>query len=278
MYITPGDPIVFDGSQSWDADDDIIQYIWHQVTSSGSIEVANDVNFTSWFQPGQSTFTLTVRDSRGVMDMAWVNITIGASNPVLSQLEINLDKFEADVKNTFVVSIFLQDADGTTQMEGSVQGRVSFGSNSDDFSMYDDGAGNDAVAGDGIYTATMTTKPSAEKWASVEVWALDGDMSSNVVKDQLEIHEATGISGVFGLLGSTGVVTLVAVILILALIGGLFVLRSKRQLAADLELIESWGGGLGTGQGFDLGEEETAPKLPDMTAEAPPAMSDFDEV
>ena len=278
MYITPGDPIVFDGSQSWDADDDIIQYIWHQVTSSGSIEVANDVNFTSWFQPGQSTFTLTVRDSRGVMDMAWVNITIGASNPVLSQLEINLDKFEADVKNTFVVSIFLQDADGTTQMEGSVQGRVSFGSNSDDFSMYDDGAGNDAVAGDGIYTATMTTKPSAEKWASVEVWALDGDMSSNVVKDQLEIHEATGISGVFGLLGSTGVVTLVAVILILALIGGLFVLRSKRQLAADLELIESWGGGLGTGQGFDLGDEETAPKLPDMTAEAPPAMSDFDEV
>ena len=278
MYITPGDAIVFDGSQSWDADDDIIQYIWHQVTSSGSIEVANDVNFTSWFPPGQSTFTLTVRDSRGVMDIAWVNITIGASNPVLSQLEVNLDKFEADVKNSFVVTVFLQDADGTTQMEGSVQGRVSFGSNSDDFSMYDDGAGNDAIAGDGIYTATMTTKPSAEQWASVEVWALDGDMSSNVVKEQLEIHEASGISGVFGLLGSTGVVALVAIILILALIGGLFVLRSKRQLAADLELIESWGGGLGTGQGFDLGDEETAPKHPDMSAEAPPAMSDFDDV
>jgi hypothetical protein len=27
-----------------------------------------------------------------------------------------------------------------------------------------------------------------------------------------------------------------------------------------------------------LGEEETAPQLPDMSAEAPPAMSDFDEV
>ena len=28
---------------------------------------------------------------------------------------------------------------------------------------------------------------------------------------------------------------------------------------------------------LDLGEEETAPKLPDMEAEAPPAMSDFGE-
>ena len=112
----------------------------------------------------------------------------------------------------------------------------------------------------------------------LRVWALDDDMSSNVVKEQLSIHEASGIEGVFGLLGSTGVTTFAAAILILGLIGGLYVLRSKRQLAADLELIESWGGGIGTGQGFDLGEDDTPPQLPDMTAEAPPAMSDFDEV
>ena len=212
------------------------------------------------------------------MDIAWVNITVGTSNPVLSQLEVNLDKLEADVKNTMVVSVLLQDADGTTQMDGSVQGRVAFGSQSSNFTMHDDGAGNDEVANDGIYTATVTTKPSAEQWATVEVWALDDDMSSNVVKEQLSIHEASGIEGVFGLLGSTGVTTFAAAILILGLIGGLYVLRSKRQLAADLELIESWGGGIGAGQGFDLGEDDTPPKLPDMTAEAPPAMSDFDEV
>ena len=110
------------------------------------------------------------------------------------------------------------------------------------------------------------------------IWALDDDMSSNVVKEQLSIHEASGISGVFGLLDSTSVTTFLAAILILGLIGGLYVLRSKRQLAADLELIESWGGGIGTGQGFDLGEDDTAPQLPDMSAEAPPAMSDFEEV
>mgnify|MGYP003330082664 FL=1 len=162
-------------------------------------------------------------------------------------------------------------------MEGSVQGRISYGSNSDEFTMYDDGAGSDAVAGDGIYTGIMTTNPGTEEWASVEVWALDGDLSSNVVKEQLGIHQAAGISGVFGLLGSNGVIALAAVLLIFALMGGLYVLRSKRQLAADLELIESWGGGLGAEQGFELGEQETAPDLPEMDAEAPPPMSDFGE-
>ena len=47
--------------------------------------------------------------------------------------------------------------------------------------------------------------------------------------------------------GSTGVLAIVAVMLTLALLGGLTVLRNKRRLAADLEMIESWGGGLGDG-------------------------------
>ena len=276
-YIAPGESIILDGSQSWDADDDIIQYIWREVTSTGSNELANDQNFTAWFVPGQHTFTLTVRDSRGVMDTAWVNITVGTSNPVLSELTVNLNELEGEVKNNLIVTVFLQDADGTTQIQGSVQGRVSFGSTNNEFLMSDDGIGSDESAGDGIFTGIITTNPGTENWASVEVWALDGDLSSNVVKQQLSVHHASGISGVMDLLDSTGVTTLAASILILALIGGLFVLRGKRRLAADLELIESWSGGIGTEQIFELGEEETAPKLPDMDAEAPPAMSDFGE-
>ena len=106
---------------------------------------------------------------------------------------------------------------------------------------------------------TITTNPGAENWASVEVWALDGDLSSNVVKEQLSVHHASGISGIFGLLGSTGITALVALVLILALVGGLYVLRGKRRLAADLELIESWGGGMGAEQMFDLGDDEPPP-------------------
>ncbi|MBK39320.1 MAG: hypothetical protein CMB50_03745 [Euryarchaeota archaeon] len=276
-YIAPGEVINLDGSQSWDADDDIIQYIWREVSPTGTVELANDENYTAWFEPGQHTFTLTVRDSRGATDTAWVNITVGKSNPVLSELVVNLDKLEGEINNKLVVTVLLQDADGTTQMQGSVQGRVSFGSTNNEFTMADDGIGNDETAGDGIYTGTITTNPGTENWASVEVWALDDDLSSNVVKEQLSVHHASGISGVMDLLGSTGVTALTALILILVLVGGLYVLRGKRRLAADLELIESWGGGMGTEQMFDLGDDETAPKLPDMEAEAPPAMSDFGE-
>ena len=275
-YIHPAEEFWLDGLQSYDADDDIIQHIWHEITPNGPVELVNNESFIpTYFLPGQHTITLTVRDSRGATDVAWINVTKGSSNPVLSELTINLDELEADVKNKIVVSAKLLDVDGTTQMDGSVQGRISHGSNNDEFSMHDDGAGSDAVAGDGIYTGSITINPGTEEWATVEVWALDGDLSSTVVKEQLGIHQASGISGVFGLLGSSGIVVLVAIVLILGLIGGLYVLRSKRQLAADLEMIESWGGGLGAEQGFDLGEEETAPKLPEMEAEAPPAMSDF---
>ena len=276
-YIAPGEVITLDGSQSWDADEDIIQYIWREVASSGTIELANDENFTDWFPPGQHTFTLTVRDSRGVTDTAWVNITVGKSNPVLSQLTVNMDELEGDIKNDLIVTVFLQDADGTTQWKAVSKGEFLFGSTNNEFTMVDDGTGGDETAGDGTYTGTITTNPGAENWASVEVWALDGDLSSNVVKEQLSVHHASGISGIFGLLGSTGITALVALVLILALVGGLYVLRGKRRLAADLELIESWGGGMGAEQMFDLGDDETAPKLPDMEAEAPPAMSDFGE-
>ena len=139
---------------------------------------------------------------------------------------VNLDKLEGEVNNNLVVTVFLQDADGTTQMQGSVQGRVSFGSTNNEFTMTDDGIGNDETAGDGIYTGTITTNPGAENWASVEVWALDDDLSSNVVKEQLSVHHASGISGVMDLLGSTGVTALTALVLILVLVGGLYVLLS----------------------------------------------------
>ena len=170
----------------------------------------------------------------------------------------------------------LLDADGTTQLEGAVNGRLLVAGKEHSFTLLDDGSGQDIIAGDGMYTGVLTTTVEADEWAILEVWASDGEMSSNVVKKQLKINQASGMSGIADLLGSTGVLAIVAVMLVLALLGGLTVLRNKRRLAADLEMIESWGGGLGDGEGgFDLGEQERAPDLPDMDADAPPSMSDF---
>ena len=279
QYIAPGDWLVFDANGSWDADEDIIQYLWHQVTPEGTVELANDIEFTRWIHPGTATFTLTVRDSRGASDTAWVNVTVGASNPVLSELDLNLQQLESEVRNTVVATVLLQDADGTTQLEGAVLGRLLIGGEGHEFTLLDDGVGHDVIAGDGIYSGAISADVEDGEWASIEVWAADGEMSSNVVKDQLPIHSAAGLTGFAAILGSNFVLGIVGVLLLMGLIGGLVVLRGKRRLAADLELIESWGGGLGQGSGgFDIASEEPAPDLPDMDAPAPPVMSDFGEV
>ncbi|GIS43685.1 MAG: hypothetical protein Ct9H90mP16_07550 [Candidatus Poseidoniales archaeon] len=168
----------------------------------------------------------------------------------MSQLTVNMDELEGDIKNDLIVTVFLQDADGTTQMEGSVQGRVSFGSTNNEFTMVDDGTGGDETAGMGPNWYKFY-KSWSENWASVEVWALDGDFHPSGQRTVVS-SSCIGISGIFGLLGSTGI-TLCCVGSHLGL--GWWFLRSrgKRRLAADLELIESWGGGMGAEQMFDLG-------------------------
>jgi len=278
QYIQPGGWLEFNGSSSWDADDDIRQYLWHEVTAEGLVTLANDEDFSQWVRPGVRTYTLTVRDSNMVSDTAWVNVTVGSSNPVLSELEVNLAELEADSDNSMIVHVLLSDADGTTQLEGSVNGLLIASGQEFEFELLDDGNGQDHIAGDGIYSGVVSASIGAGGFASVEVWAADGEMSSNVVKQTLPIHEASGLSGFASILGSDAVVGIIGLLLVLALIGGLVVLRNKRRLAADLELIESWGGGLGRGSGgFDLGDEEAAPDIPDLEADAPPAMSDFGE-
>ncbi|MED5487377.1 MAG: hypothetical protein VYB40_06770, partial [Candidatus Thermoplasmatota archaeon] len=156
-----------------------------------------------------------------------------------------------------------------------VQGRIDYVSKEVEFELYDDGGGADEFPGDGIFTGTIKTNPGSEEIAVIKVWAMDGDTSSTVVQKQLNVNHAAGLPGIFGLMESTGVIALVAIILILILLGGFYRLSSQRRLAADLELIESWGSGLNSIGDVELGEEETAPSEPNMDAEAPPALSDF---
>ena len=280
QYINPGELLHFDGSLSYDADDDIIQWLWHQIIDGQSVEIANDANFSMWIPPGQATFTLTVRDSEGASDTAQISIIVGSSNPILSGLEIDQSKLEIDVMNTVIVSVVLSDADGTTQMDGSVNGHLMAGGNEYSFILLDDGSGEDLLANDGIYTGVLSTEITSDaSFGLIEVWASDGDLMSNTVKKQLPINKPKGMSGIAELLSSTGIIALAGAMLVLAILGGLNVLRNKRRLAADLEMIESWGAGLGGGTvGFDDIVDETGPKEPDMDAEAPPGMSDFGEL
>ena len=276
-YIAPGEVITLDGSQSWDADEDIIQYIWREVASSGTIELANDENFTDWFPPGQHTFTLTVRDSRGVTDTAWVNITVGKSNPVLSQLTVNMDELEGDIKNDqssrYSCRMLMEPPKWKAVSKDEF--RLAQQTMNSPWLMMVQAAMKQRAMEPTLVQLLQILEQRIGPASKFGLWMEIFHPTWSKNSCQFIMHQ--GIFGIFGLLGSTGITALVALVLILALVGGLYVLRGKRRLAADLELIESWGGGMGAEQMFDLGDDETAPKLPDMEAEAPPAMSDFGE-
>ncbi len=278
QYIPPGDVLVFNGTSSYDADDDIIAWIWkeHDTPDVAGVEIASDNEFTAWVKPGPATFTLTVRDSRGVSDTAWINLTIGASFPVLSDLDSDLDELEYDVINTMQITVNLADADGTTLRDGSVLGVLKVGGEEHSFTLHDDGAGGDAMAGDGIWSAVLTAKIGDAQWASLEVWAVDGDTTSDVMRQQIPVRTPAELSGFLERLGSVGLYGLLATTLVLGIIGFLVQLRSRRRLADDLAMIESWGGGLGEGSGgFDLIDESAPLEEPDLDAPTQPALSDF---
>ncbi|MEE2812065.1 MAG: right-handed parallel beta-helix repeat-containing protein [Candidatus Thermoplasmatota archaeon] len=276
--IDAGGDIHFNGSTSYDYDDDIIQYLWHHVEGDFTTEIANDADFTMWFRARQEmyTFTLTVRDSRGESDTAWINVTISPTVPVISDLSVNLDTLEAESENTLTASVYLSDLDGTTQLEGTVNGKLSVAGEVFNFVLKDDGEGDDEVQGDDIYTGTLVADIGTSNLGTLEIWAADGDYSSNEISKQIPIEETDTVSGIAAILSSPAFVALVVILLVLTLIGGLYILRNKRQLAADLEMIESWGAGLPENDGgFGNMVDDAAPDVPDLDADAPPAMSDF---
>jgi len=280
QYIPPGEQLLFNGTGSHDADDDIIAWIWKQHDSPTAIgvEIANDDEFTIWVSPGPATFSLTVRDSRGVSDTAWINLTIGASFPVLSDLKSDLDELEVDIINTMKITVRLTDDDGTTLREGSVQGVLKVAGEEHTFTLHDDGAGGDVTAQDGIWTVILSAKIADAQWGSLEVWAIDGDTTSDVMRKQIPVRTPAELSGVLDRLGSFGLYSLIGVIITLGIIGFLIQMRSRRRLAEDLAMIESWGGGLGEGSGgFDLMDDSEPLEEPDLDAPAPPSLTDFGE-
>ncbi|MDP6905880.1 MAG: hypothetical protein QF440_00495 [Candidatus Thalassarchaeaceae archaeon] len=277
-----GEEIHFNGTSSYDADGDIIQWVWHQIENGQAIEIANDDDFTMWFRSRTQayTFTLTVRDSRGISDTAWVNVTLNPTDPVLSNLNLDVDKLVADSSNTFTVSVQLSDEDGTTQLDGSVNGVLKVAGESFSFTLLDGDEPNcEECKGDNVYTAEVTADIGSSDAAKLEVWAADGEYSSEIISLTIQVEKSGDETGIAAILSSPGVISIAGIMLILAIIGGLMTLRSKKQLAADLEMIESWGTSLsGNETNFDSIADEGSPEEPNMDAELPPALSDFGDV
>ena len=234
QYIPPGEPVVLDASASYDYDDDIILYQWS--LSDGTL-LSDKELYSVTFPPGPVRVELLVKDSRGATSSTSINLTIGSSSPQLYELEVSPLEFETDEPTPVLITVRLVDPDGTTSM---VRGELRSAGISQVLEFRDDGAEGDITANDGIWTYLSIWTLTGSN-ARVEVWALDGDTVSPGLVQIVQIETPEDRNMLDWLLGSG--LPIIIVVLTLAIMAGIaYVGTRRRQIAKDLDMIESWSG------------------------------------
>jgi hypothetical protein len=233
QYIPPGREIILNASPSFDYDNDIILYEW---SLGDGTSIGNKEQVSVYFPPGPVRINLIVTDSRGASDSISINLTIGASSPVLSELIITPNSLVFDEVNAIFVTVKLEDLDGTTQM---LFCKFKAGVIDREFQLRDDGTEGDLIAGDNIWTLETALLIDDGGTAKVEVWAIDGEIVSPVLIELLPI-ESDDERNLISWLFSGGLPLLLVLITISVIIGILYSVQRRKELAKDLEMIESW--------------------------------------
>ena len=233
QYIPPGREIILNASPSFDYDNDIILYEW---SLGDGTSIGNKEQVSVYFPPGPVRINLIVTDSRGASDSISINLTIGASSPVLSELIITPNSLVFDEVNPIFVTVKLEDLDGTTQM---LFCKFKAGVIDREFQLRDDGTEGDLIAGDNIWTLETALLIDDGGTAKIEVWAIDGEIVSPVLIELLPI-ESDDERNLISWLFSGGLPLLLVLITISVIIGILYSVQRRKELAKDLEMIESW--------------------------------------
>ena len=233
QYIPPGSTITLDGSQSFDYDDDIVLYQW---TTGDGQTIGNREIIEVEFTPGPIRIDLLVKDSRGASSTTSVNLTIGASSPILSQIMIVPNEIEMDSPTQMRITVNLEDADGTTQV---VRGVMKISGLELTLIFQDDGTRGDDIAGDGIWTYVGTWLIEEEGWVNVQVWAVDGEFTSPALIETISVEEPQTTSLVSWIMGS-GLPYFIAVVGVLILLGMAYQKNRNEAIRRDLEMIDSW--------------------------------------
>tara|TARA_B100001996_G_C18467058_1_gene518437 strand:- start:124 stop:747 length:624 start_codon:yes stop_codon:yes gene_type:complete len=143
----------------------------------------------------------------------------------------------ADVNIQMVVSVILDDPDGTTNQ---VQARIAMNGVGDIFSLNDNGSGADTVAGDGIWTGSISWTPPGTGYAKIEAWATDGDTVSLPISQQIEVIGPVDSGGLLSSIAEDFGSIILVILVMLAIVGGTFMLNRRRNMQRDLDLIQSW--------------------------------------
>ena len=233
QYIPPGREIILNASPSYDYDDDIILYEW---SLGDGTSIGDKEQISVYFPPGPVRINLIVTDSRGASDSISINLTIGASSPILSELKITPNSLVFNEVNSIFITVKLDDLDGTT---GTLFCKFKSGEIDREFQLRDDGSEGDLIAGDNIWTLQTALLIDDGGTAKVEVWAIDGEIVSPVLIELLPIEneeERNLVSWLF----SGGLPLLLVMLTISIILGILYSIRRRKELAKDLEMIESW--------------------------------------
>ena len=233
QYIPPGREITLNASASFDYDNDIILYQW---SLGDGTEIGDKEEITVSLPPGLVQINLLVKDSRGESDISSINLIIGSSSPILYELSINPNNLKFGESNPIFVTVRLDDLDGTTQM---VFCKFKAGAVEQEFELRDDGLGGDSVAGDNIWSLQTALLVNDGSIAQVEVWAIDGEVVSPILFGQLPIKSEEN-NNIISWFLSGGLPLLAFMITLFLAIGILYSLNRRKELAKDLEMIESW--------------------------------------
>ena len=233
QYIPPGREIILNASPSYDYDNDIILYEW---SLGDGTSIGDKEQVSVYFSPGPVRINLIVTDSRGESDSISINLTIGASSPVLSELKITPNSLVFNEVNPIFVTVKLEDLDGTTEI---LFCKFKAGAIDREFQLRDDGSEGDLVAGDNIWTLETALLIDDGGTAKVEVWAIDGEIVSPILIELLPI-ESDEENNLISWLFSGGFALLLLILTISIILGILYLVQRRKELAKDLEMIESW--------------------------------------
>ena len=116
--------------------------------------------------------------------------------------------------------------------------RFKAGTIEKEFELRDDGFGGDLFAGDNIWSLQTAILIDDGSTAKVEVWAIDGDVVSPILFELLPIKSED--SNLVSWLISGGLPLFAVMALVFSLIGIFYSSNRRKELAKDLEMIESW--------------------------------------
>ena len=163
-------------------------------------------------------------------------MTIGSSSPILYELSINPMKLQYNEVNPIFITVRLDDLDGTTKI---VFCKFKAGEIEREFELRDDGVEGDSIAGDNIWSLQTALLIDDGSTAKVEVWAIDGEVVSPILFELLPIKSEEN-SNLVSWLFSGGLPLLIVLVFISSLIGIFYSSNRRKELAKDLEMIESW--------------------------------------